>query len=191
MMFPDIYIRMPEWVSSFLAKATDRYESPEDKMRLVIDLSRLNVKHGTGGPFAAGVFDTDGFLTAPGVNMVETAKCSIFHAEMTALAFAQKILGRYDIGNDRTLHYDLVSSTEPCAMCYGAVHWSGIKRLICGARDEDARAVGFDEGPKLADWVSPLKQRGIDVVRDVLRKEAAAVLKEYVAQGGLIYNTGK
>jgi tRNA(Arg) A34 adenosine deaminase TadA len=191
MKLPQINIQMPEWVSPFHAKAPERYLAIEDRMRLVIDLSRLNVQHGTGGPFAAAVFDADGLLVSPGVNIVEKTNCSIFHAEMTALAFAQKMLGRYDIGNGGSLHYDLVSTTEPCAMCYGALHWSGIKRLVCGARDEDARAVGFDEGPKLADWVTPLKQRGIDVIRDVLRDEAAAVLREYVAQGGLVYNPGE
>lgn len=191
MKLPEIIIRMPEWIAPFLEKSPERCVSIEDRMRLVIDLSRLNVMHGTGGPFAAAVFDADGCLVAPGVNMVETAHCSIFHAEMMALAFAQKMLGRYDIGNGGTLRYDLVSSTEPCAMCYGAVHWSGVRRLICGARDEDARAVGFDEGPKIADWILPLQERGIEVVQDVQREEAAAVLREYASRGGRIYNPGK
>jgi tRNA(Arg) A34 adenosine deaminase TadA len=75
-------------------------------------------------------------------------------------------------------------------MCFGAIHWSGILSLVCGARDEDARAIGFDEGPKLPDWVSALNDRGIRVTRDVLRGEATAVLKEYAAKGGILYNTG-
>jgi len=70
------------------------------------------------------------------------------------------------------------------------VPWSGVQRLVCGARDEDARAIGFDEGPKMADWVKALNDRGIIVVRDVLRGEARAVLQEYAAAGGAIYNAG-
>jgi len=72
-------------------------------------------------------------------------------------------------------------------MCFGAVPWSGVSSLVCGARDEDARSIGFDEGPKLTNWVEELESRGIRVVRDVLRDEAAAVLREYGQGGGMIY----
>ena len=41
---------------------------------------------------------------------------------------------------------EMVASTQPCAMCLGATPWSGIRRLVCGARDEDAEEIGFDEG---------------------------------------------
>lgn len=157
-------------------------------MRFVIELSRLNVQHGSGGPFGAAVFDRDGHLIAPGINLVVSSNCSLLHAEMVALAGAQKMLGRYDIGDGGRRQYDLFASTEPCAMCFGAIPWSGVRGLVCGARDADARAIGFDEGPKLADWVAALNQRGISVARDVLRAEAVAVLQEYAAASGLLYN---
>ena len=159
-------------------------------MRFVIELSRLNARHSSGGPFGAAVFDRDGLLVAPGINLVVSCKCSLLHAEMVALARAQKRLGRFDIGHGGLLAYDLFSSTEPCAMCFGAIPWSGVRGLVCGARDEDARAIGFDEGPKLADWVAALNMRGISVRRDVLRPEASAVLREYAAAGGVVYNAG-
>ena len=76
-------------------------------------------------------------------------------------------------------------------MCFGAVPWSGISQLICGARDEDARGIGFDEGSKLSNWVAELNSRGISVLRDVLREEAVAVLNQYARTGGSIYNTGR
>jgi tRNA(Arg) A34 adenosine deaminase TadA len=159
-------------------------------MRFVLELSRRNVRHGTGGPFGAAVFDSNGQLIAPGINMVVISNCSLLHAEMVALAGAQQKLGRYDIGDGGRLHYDLFATTEPCAMCFGAFPWSGVSRLVCGARDEDARAIGFDEGPKLADWVAALNDLGIAVLRDVLRDDAVAVLREYIASGGIIYNAG-
>jgi tRNA(Arg) A34 adenosine deaminase TadA len=73
-------------------------------------------------------------------------------------------------------------------MCLGAVPWSGVVRLVCGARDEDARAIGFDEGDKPTDWPDLLRRRGIEVLRDVRRTQAAAVLRAYVEQGGELYN---
>jgi hypothetical protein len=59
---------------------------------------------------------------------------------------------------------------------------------VCAARGEDACEIGFDEGAKPADWVGELRKRGIDVLRDVLREEAQAVLRQYAKTGGLIYN---
>jgi tRNA(Arg) A34 adenosine deaminase TadA len=190
MDFPALNIRLPDWVERLWGETDEVFPGVEDKMDLVVELSRQNVKRNTGGPFGAAVFDPDGRLIAPGINMVVYSDCSILHAEIVALALAQNILGRYDIGDAGRFCYDLVASTEPCAMCFGAVPWSGVGRLICGARDEDARNVGFDEGPKLPNWVAELNLRGIKVVRDVRREKAAAVLREYVEAGGPIYNAG-
>ena len=124
-------------------------------------------------------------LIAAGVNLVVPAHASIAHAEMIALTLAQQRLGTHDLSETGC---ELATSTEPCAMCLGAIPWSGVTRLLCGARDEDARAVGFDEGAKPANWVQELTSRGIEVVRDVLRDEARAVLRDYKQSGGTIYN---
>ena len=190
MLLPELSLRLPNWINDHIMQAPAFFETIEERMRFVLTLSRQNVLNKTGGPFAAVVFDSEGRIIAPGVNIVVTSKCSVFHAEIIALALAQKILGRYDISDGGKLHYDLFATTEPCAMCFGAIPWSGIRRLVCGARDEDARAIGFDEGPKMAEWISALNDRGISVLRDVLRADAAAILKEYAASGGPLYNAG-
>lgn len=162
--------------------------SVETRMQFVLGIARQQVALGSGGPFAAAVFDAEGVLLSVGVNLVEPAQCSLLHAEMVAIALAQKRLGRYDLSDGGSVACELVTSTEPCAMCFGAVPWSGVKRLVCAARDADARAIGFDEGAKLPDWQQALEQRGIAVQRDVLRSEAAAILQDYARKGGLIYN---
>jgi tRNA(Arg) A34 adenosine deaminase TadA len=173
-----------------LKASPEVFSTFEDRLRFVIALARQNVQYKTGGPFAAAVFDGGGRLIALGVNLVVISNCSVLHAEIVALILAQKALKRYDLSDGGRLHYELVAAAEPCAMCFGAVTWSGVRRLVCGARDEDVRAIGFDEGPKVDDWIAALNDRGITVVRDVLREEAAAVLREYVAAGGTIYNSG-
>jgi len=187
----DFRIEIPTWIGDFVARSPKVFPAVEDRMRFVIALARENVERQSGGPFGAAVFDSKGALVAAGINMVVTNNCSILHAEMVALAMAQKKLGRYDIGNGGTSPYELVASSEPCAMCFGAIPWSGVPRLVCGARDEDARRIGFDEGPKLPGWQGALEDRGIQVARDVLRKEAVEVLDLYVRLGGPIYNAGK
>ena len=189
MAYPTIEIALPGWIDAMLPDANDLYPRLEDRMDLVIALARQNVDAGTGGPFGAGIFEMrSGRLIAPGVNLVMSANYSVAHAEIVAMMLAQKRVGSYDLGGDGLPPMELVSSTEPCAMCLGAVVWSGVRRLVCGARDSDARAVGFDEGPKPDEWIGALETRGISVVRDVGREAAARVLGHYVAQGGMIYN---
>jgi tRNA(Arg) A34 adenosine deaminase TadA len=190
MYMPEVILRLPKWVEDLLESAPALLENVEERMRFVLRLSRLNVEHGTGGPFAAAVYDKDGGLITVGVNMVVAAKCSVFHAEIVALALAQQALGRYDLSDGGKLNYDLFATSEPCAMCFGAIPWSGVRRIVCAARDEDARAIGFDEGPKIHDWASALNDRGIAVLSDVLRADAVAVLQAYAAAGGTIYNAG-
>ena len=161
----------------------------EERMQLVIDLSRLNIEQGTGGPFAAAIFDLEtNRLVSPGLNLVLSSNCSVAHAEITAIIIAQQKLGSYDLSDSGAGRYELVSSTEPCAMCLGAVCWAGLRQLVCGARDEDARVIGFDEGPKSNDWQDQLAKRDIRVIRDVARGAAVKILKRYADQGGLIYN---
>ena len=190
-MYPaQIALRLPDWVKPFLDQQPQVFTSREDRMRLAIELSRLNVRYGSGGPFGAAVFDGSGRLVAPGMNLVVSSGCSLFHAETVALAFAQRVLGRYDLGAGATEAYELYASTEPCAMCFGAIPWSGVSALLCGARGEDARAIGFDEGDKPADWTTSLEKRGIRVERDWLRGEAVAVLEHYAATCGELYNSG-
>lgn len=186
--FPSMTFQLPDWIDG-LIEAGRLYPEVDDQMNLVIDLSRRNVELGTGGPFGAAVFERDsGRLIAPGVNLVVPSSSAIAHAEIVAVALAGVATGGFDLGRPELPRTVLVASTEPCAMCFGAVPWSGVSGLICGARDEDARAVGFDEGPKVADWESALVERGIAVTRDVRRPAARAVLEAYATSGGTIYN---
>jgi tRNA(Arg) A34 adenosine deaminase TadA len=190
-VFPEIRLSLPEWVGAALPPPGHRYATDGEKMGLAIALSRLNIEHGTGGPFGAAVFEaTSNTLLAPGVNLVQQLGWSGAHAEMVALAMAHKRLGQLDLGADRQVVYELFSSTEPCAMCMGGILWSGIGRLVCGATDRDAQAIGFDEGIKASDWVEQFRRRGMDVKQGVCREEAVSVLNAYQRQGGLIYNGG-
>ena len=124
-------------------------------MRLAVSLARENVRRGTGGPFGAAVFEArTGRLVAAGVSLVVPARWSGAHAEIVALALAQRALGTHDLGGPGMAPHELVTSVEPCAMCLGAVAWSGVRRLVCGAREAEARAIGFDEGPKPGRWAA-------------------------------------
>ena len=192
MLFPHIQIVLPDWVAAFCDSWQHGFKRVEVRAAFVVALSRQNVERESGGPFAAAVFDpANGLLIAPGVNLVVPACCSPAHAEIVAMMIAQQVMGTHDLGDASLPSLELVSSTEPCAMCMGAVPWSGVRSLVCCARGEDAESIGMDEGEKPADWLLALERRGITVTRDVCREEAARVLLDYAAGGGVIYNGRK
>ena len=132
------------------------------------------------------VSEETGELVSVGINLVTTAGLSVAHAEIVALTLAQASLGEWNLSHAGRLQ--LVTTCEPCAMCFGAVPWSGVKSLVCGARKKDAEDAGFDEGDKPDHWVRSLQNRGIVVQCSVMRVEAAAVLQAYSDEGGTIYN---
>jgi tRNA(Arg) A34 adenosine deaminase TadA len=182
-------LRLPDWVETILPRSSHVFQTVHERMQLAILLSKLNMEYGTGGPFGAAVFDleTKKLLTV-GVNIVVSAHCSIAHAEMLAFVIAQQRFGQYTLCAPGLPPCELVTSTEPCAMCLGALAWSGIRSLVCGAHDQDARRIGFDEGSKPARWVSTLERRGMSVTLNVCGEEARAVLEQYGESGGEIYN---
>ncbi|MBN2894908.1 MAG: nucleoside deaminase [Campylobacterales bacterium] len=180
-------LHLPAWITHYM-QTVDTLEHPIERMRFVLGAAQRNIAHG-GGPFAAAVFEAhSGTLISLGVNLVVQEGLSTLHAEMVALMLAQRIVGSYNL----TAHgeYQLISSCEPCAMCLGALPWSGIRSLICAAQDADARAAGFDEGDKPPHWQQNLQSRGIEVVESLLRAEAADQLRRYSDQGALRYNGG-
>jgi len=187
---PTFELKLPLWINELLPAKETVYPTMQERMKLVIELSTLNIEKGTGGPFGAAIFDMESDkLVSVGVNLVSSLNCSVFHAEIVAIMEAQRVVGSYDLGGDDVPAMELVASTEPCAMCFGAIPWSGVRRLVCGARDGDARGIGFDEGPKMSSWVSALESRGIEVFHDICREEALTVLKKYEQKGGIIYNS--
>jgi len=177
----------PAWVEEV---EEIRHRCPDDEagLRHAITFAHENVLHGTGGPFGAVVVDADsGEVVSVGVNGVERLHDSVAHAEIVALVAAEARLGSYSLSSG-ALRYTLYSSCEPCAMCLGAILWSGISRVVYAARREDAEAIGFDEGPVFPGSHEYLAARGIAVEPGPLREEAAAVMRRYVEQGGTIYN---
>ena len=182
---------LPSWAHGLL-RPEQRFPTVSERMGLAVELSRRNVAEGTGGPFGAAVFDLSTFrLLALGVNLVMPTSSAAAHAESVAICLAGQAVGNYDLGVGSGVPTELVTSCSPCAMCLGAVPWSGVSSLVIAAREEDARSVGFDEGNRPSDWVAGLKRRGIAVTEDVLRAEAVEVLREYVHEGGFIYNSSK
>jgi tRNA(Arg) A34 adenosine deaminase TadA len=181
---------MPEWFGGYAAGLPEFVKPIEERMKIIIEMSRLNVEHDTGGPFAAGVFESDsGRIISLGVNRVMHYNCSCAHAEIMALSLAQQKLGTFDLGGSGCAVHDLFVNWLPCTMCFGAVLWSGVKRLVIAGHGRELEEItGFDEGPRPANWESELTGRRIAVITDIMRNEAIQVFSEFRARNRFVYN---
>ena len=185
---PVVHIEYPDWVNSVVDWGR-AYVSDEDRMRLAIDVSRENVVRGTGGPFGAAVFESEsGKLVAVGMNSVVRLNNCVLHGEIMAFMMAQQSVGSFTLNAPGLPAHDLYTSCEPCAMCLGATLWSGVRRVVYGAAREDASMLNFEEGPVFPESYRYLEDRGLQIVRNVLKSEARAVLELYRANSGRIYN---
>ena len=181
---------LPDWLVAELQHLPDHLPTLDSRMAAVLRFARINFRQQTGGPFAAGVFERDsGRLIAIGVNRVTVQHCSSAHAEIMALSLAQQRLGVYDLGGPELPAHQLVVNWSPCAMCFGAALWSGIRSLvIAGAGPEMEQITGFDEGPMPSEWRQELAKRGIALIEDVRREEALTDFRAFAASQPIVYN---
>jgi tRNA(Arg) A34 adenosine deaminase TadA len=181
-------VDLPAWVSS-ICRFGEAYPTARDRMRLAIALSKENVLQETGGPFGAAIFTADDHvLVSVGVNRVEPLHNSTLHAEMVAIMLAEQAVSSHTLNAADLQPHELYSSCSPCAMCLGAVLWSGVRRVTWSANRDDAMQIGFDEGPVFPQSHEYLTSRGIDLVEGLMRDEANEVLQLYSKRNGLIYN---
>ena len=105
-------------------------------MQQAISLARETAIKGDV-PVGALVVDDFGNVVGQGANLREQDNDPTAHAEIVAIRNAAKKIGNYRL-DDLTM----VVTLEPCGMCAGAIAQSRIKRLVFGAFDEKAGAVG-------------------------------------------------
>lgn len=185
---PVIRIEYPEWVNE-VVDWNRAYWSDDERMRLAITVARENVQRATGGPFGAAIFEAaSGKVISVGMNCVVRYNNCTLHGEMVAFMMAQQRVGSYTLKSPSLPVHELYTSCEPCAMCLGTTLWSGVQRVVYGATREDATILNFEEGPVFPESYKYLEDRGIEIVRQVMRSEARAVLELYRSRSGKIYN---
>ena len=183
-----VHVEYPDWVNT-VVDWERAYPTDEERMRVAIDVARVNVERATGGPFGAAIFEAStGQLVAVGMNSVVRLNNCALHGEMMAFMMAQNRVESFTLKAPNLPVHDLFTSCEPCAMCLGATLWSGVQRVVYGATRDDASRLKFEEGPVFPESYQYLEDRGIRIVRKVLREEARAVLEMYRGKGGKIYN---
>jgi tRNA(adenine34) deaminase len=123
-------------------------------------------------PVGAVVLDPAGTVVARGRNRREADADPTAHAEVLALREAAAARGEWRLDG-----CTLVVSLEPCTMCAGAIVLSRVQRLVFGAFDDKAGAVG-----SLWDVVRDRRlNHRPEVVSGVLAEESAALLLDFFA----------
>ena len=121
-------------------------------------------------PVGAVVVDPTGVVVGRGNNLREFDNDPTAHAEIVALREAALAAGSWRLDN-----HTLVVTLEPCAMCAGAVAQSRIERVVFGAWDEKAGAVG-SVWDILRD---PRAPHQVEVIAGVLEDECSGLLREF------------
>jgi len=143
-------------------------------LRRAIELARLAREHGNH-PFGALLVDAKGNVVLEAENTVRTDKDVTAHAETNLMRMATARFDRDFLGR-----CTLYTSTEPCAMCAGAIYWGNIRRVIFGFSQEQIHAISASNPENMQLQLSSREvfARGdhpVEVSGPHLPKESAAV----------------
>lgn len=142
----------------------------EDAMQLAMEIAKDSSFNADEVPVGAVLLNSLGEVVATGTNERELHSDPSGHAEIVAMRKAAKSLGDW-----RLDAHTLVVTLEPCAMCAGAIVQSRMSKLVFGAWDEKAGAVG-SVWDILRD---PRALNKVEVVSGVLAKECAQMLGRF------------
>jgi tRNA(Arg) A34 adenosine deaminase TadA len=144
-------------------------------MRLALERAQAGMEAG-GSPFGAVVV-RDGEVLAAEHNRVLQTHDPTAHAEVTALRAAARALGTHDLAG-----CTVYSTTEPCPMCFAAIHWAHCDRIVYGASIADAAGAGFRELAISNDVMARMGGATLKVDGGVLAAEARAQFETFVAR---------
>ena len=142
----------------------------EEAMAKAIELARAAASASGDVPVGAIVLNKTGEVIATGANQRELSNNPVAHAEIIAIQKAASATGNWRL-DDCTL----VVTLEPCAMCAGAIAQARIPRVVFGAWDEKAGAVG-SQWDLLRD---PRQLHKPEVIAGVMAEECAALLGSF------------
>ena len=138
-------------------------------MQAALSLAKVAADKGDV-PVGAIVVNEAGEILGTGQNLREQSNDPTAHAEIIAIRQAAEKIGSWRL-DDLTL----VVTLEPCAMCAGAILQSRIKRLVFGAWDEKAGAVG-----SVMDVIrDPRALTKVEVISGIMEKECSDVLSDF------------
>ena len=142
-------------------------------MEMAVVEAYKGINNGEGGPFGAVIVENDEVL-AGAHNTMLLNKNPIRHAEINAITEACRIKGDYDLSG-----CVIYSTTEPCPMCFSAIHWARIDLIVFGTAIKDVQSLGLNE---LSVSVEKMTERGgssVAIEKGVMIEECLELLKAW------------
>jgi tRNA(Arg) A34 adenosine deaminase TadA len=150
--------------------AHDPYLPERRFMLAAIAQAEQALPRAEGGPFGACIV-RGAEIIACANNTVLRDNDATCHAEVNAIHLASRALGNFDLSG-----CTIYSTTEPCPMCFSAIHWARIDRIVYGTGIADVQRLGFNELAISNEQLRELGGSPIQIVRDFMRAECAALL---------------
>lgn len=133
-------------------------------MKLAISKGEEGVRKGQS-PFGAVVVK-DGNVISKEHNHVWETTDPTAHAEITAIRKAAATIGDIDLQG-----CTIYTTCEPCPMCFAAIHWARIQKIIYGVRVRDAASLGFNEISVSNPELNRQWNADIELIPDFMREE--------------------
>jgi guanine deaminase len=146
-------------------------------MELAVREARKNLRTIGGGPFGACIVRNGAVLSVARNTVLRNDATA--HAEINAIRKACRKLGTHDLSGSI-----IYSTTEPCPMCFSAVHWARIGAIVYGTNIADARKTGFHELEISNRRLKALGRSPIEIIGGFLRPECLDLFEAWNALPG-------
>jgi tRNA(Arg) A34 adenosine deaminase TadA len=143
-------------------------------MRLAIKEAQKNFKTMAGGPFGACIIKGKRVLAVARNTVLK--KDATAHAEINAIRAASRKLKSFNLSG-----CVIYSTTEPCPMCFAAIHWSGISQVVYGTTILEAKRIGFNELTISAAKLKKIGKLKIKLTKSVLANECRKLFESWAA----------
>lgn len=144
-----------------------------DFMFLAIDEAKRNFSTLDGGPFGACIVK-NGRVLSLGRSTVLRDQDPTCHAEMNAIREAAHKLKTFDLSD-----YEIYSTTEPCPMCFSAIHWARLNKIYFGTSIADVQHRGFNELTVANSKMKKLGKSKVKIQAKFARKECLDLLRAW------------
>lgn len=154
----------------------------KDAMQAAIRDAQQHLSDEGGGPFGACIVK-HGRIIAVGHNTVLENQDPTCHAEINAIRHAAKKMNNFDLNG-----CVIYSTTEPCPMCFSAIHWANIDHIVFGTRIADVQALGFNELEISNETMKSEGKSTVEITGDFMREECLELLSQWKTQtNGITY----
>jgi guanine deaminase len=149
------------------------FQPVPDFMRRAINEALAHLPAMEGGPFGVCLVRGDEVL-AVAHNTVLKERDPTCHGEMNAIRLAARKLKSYDLSG-----CEIYSTTEPCPMCFAAIHWARIGRVIYGTAIDAVARLGFNEMTIGSGQMQVLGRSPVAIYPDFLVDECRQLLTQW------------